>query len=229
MNLKHELPRLAALVCAALHFLSGTTRAQTPAFTYQGRLDEAGTPANGLYDLRFVVYDAETGGSAVGGALIHAATTVSNGLFTVNLDFGPGVFDGSDRWLEIAVRPTGSGAFTVLEPRQLVTSTPYALMARQVRGSVAACRLTGTLPGLLLAGNYPGAVQLTNAANAFRGSFSGSGAGLTGLNASQLTTGTVPDARLASNVARTNQVWLLGGNAGTVPATHYLGTSDDKP
>lgn len=38
-------------------------------FTYQGRLDEAGTPANGLYDLRFAVYDAETGGSAVGVAL----------------------------------------------------------------------------------------------------------------------------------------------------------------
>lgn len=71
MNLKHQLPRLAVLVCAALHFLSGTTRAQTPAFTYPGRLDEAGTPANGLYDLRLAVYDAETGGSTIGGALIQ--------------------------------------------------------------------------------------------------------------------------------------------------------------
>jgi hypothetical protein len=40
--------------------------------------------------------------------------------------------------------------------------------------------------------------------------------------------GTVPDARLAVNLARTNQVWLLGGNASTTPGTHFLGTTDDQ-
>ena len=40
---------------------------------------------------------------------------VSNGLFTLTLDFGAGVFDGSERWLEIAVRPgTSAGGYTAL-------------------------------------------------------------------------------------------------------------------
>ncbi len=59
--------------------------------------------------------------------------------------------------------------------------------------------------------------------------FAGSGADLTELNASQLRTGTVPDARLAGNVARTNQVWLLNGNAGITGGSHFLGTTDNQP
>jgi hypothetical protein len=39
----------------------------------------------------------------------------------------------------------------------------------------------------------------------------------------------VADARLAANVARVNQVWLLGGNAGTTPSTQFLGTTDNQP
>ena len=36
---------------------SPALRAQTTAFTYQGRLNDSGTPANGTYDLRFIIYD----------------------------------------------------------------------------------------------------------------------------------------------------------------------------
>jgi hypothetical protein len=43
--------------------------AQATAFTYQGRLTDAGNPANGNYDLRFQLYDAPTGGNVIGGAL----------------------------------------------------------------------------------------------------------------------------------------------------------------
>jgi hypothetical protein len=49
------------------------------------------------------------------------------------------------------------------------------------------------------------------------------------LNASQRASGTVPDARLAANVARTNQVWLLGGNAGVNPSANFVGTTDTAP
>jgi trimeric autotransporter adhesin len=87
-----------------------------------------------------------------------------------------------------------------------------------------ATNLTGALPSAQLAGAYSGALTFNNAAN----SFTGSGSGLTALNASQLTSGTVPDASVAANVARTNQVWLLGGNAGTT-ASHYIGTADSQP
>jgi len=36
--------------------------AQGTAFTYQGRLDDAGQPAHGIYDFRFTIYDSASGG-----------------------------------------------------------------------------------------------------------------------------------------------------------------------
>ena len=84
------------------------------AFTYQGRLNDGNTPANGNYDLRFAVYNAASGGSMAGWPVTNAATAVTNGLFTVTLDFGGGVFDGNARWLEIAVRTNGATGFAAL-------------------------------------------------------------------------------------------------------------------
>jgi len=96
-------------------------------FTYQGQLKESGLLANGAYDFQFSLYDAASGGSQVGSTLTREDVTVSDGLFTVTLDFGE-VFDGSKRWLEIAVRPGNStGAYTTLSPRQALTATPHTL------------------------------------------------------------------------------------------------------
>jgi hypothetical protein len=209
---------LLRLLTLAFSAIALTARAQGTAFTYQGRLNDGANPAGGNYDLRFAIYDSTNSpGTIIAGPLTNSATGVTNGLFTVILDFGTNVFTGPGRWLEIGVRKNGPGAFTPLNPRQKLTATPYAIMA----GSVAS--------GGLLAGTYGSAVTFNNAANSFNGVHTGSGAGLTSLNATQLTSGTVPDARLAANVARTNQVWLLDGNAGTTAGTHFLGTTDDEP
>lgn len=51
---------------------------------------------------------------------------------------------------------------------------------------------------------FPGANFFTSANNTFTGTFTGNGSGLTGLNASQLSAGTMPDARLSTNVALVN-------------------------
>jgi hypothetical protein len=100
------------------------------AFTYQGRLVDNGSPANGNYDLRFTLYDALSGGSTIGVPIANAPTAVSNGLFTVTLDFGGGIFIGEARWLEMGVRTNDSVlAYTLLTPRQELTPTPYALYA----------------------------------------------------------------------------------------------------
>jgi hypothetical protein len=74
-----------------------TSLAQGTAFTYQGQLTDNGNPASGSYDLTFAVFDALTDGTQAGGTLTIAATSVSNGLFAVALDFGPGVFTGDPR------------------------------------------------------------------------------------------------------------------------------------
>jgi hypothetical protein len=109
----------------------GIQAALGTAFTYQGRLTDGGSPANGEYDLRFTLYDAATAGSQVGSMVPKENTTVTDGLFTVELDFGSGIFTGEARYLEIGVRPGASGgAFTTLSPRQALTPAPYALSLR---------------------------------------------------------------------------------------------------
>jgi hypothetical protein len=95
----------------------------------QGRLNASGSSATGSFDLTFSVWDAASGPSQIGSTQTKSAVSVSDGLFSVMLDFGAGVFTGPPRWLEIAVRPAGSGAFTTLTQRQPVTPAPYAVFA----------------------------------------------------------------------------------------------------
>jgi len=100
------------------------------AFTYQGRLIDGGAPANGTYDLTFALYDAPSGGVQIGSTLTRNGVNVTDGLFTVQLDFGS-VFDGTAFYLEIGVRPGSGGAYVTLTPRQALTAAPYARYAAQ--------------------------------------------------------------------------------------------------
>ncbi len=119
----------ALLFPSTLNPQLSTVFAQGTAFTYQGRLNDSGGPANGIYDLRFTIYDLATGGSALGGPITSSDVGVVNGLFSVTLDFGAGVFTGEPRWLKIAVRESGGGSFTTLDPRLSISAVPYALYA----------------------------------------------------------------------------------------------------
>jgi hypothetical protein len=174
--------------------------AQGTAFTYQGWLNDGGSPANGSYDLRFTLFTADPGGTQVGPIRTTNAVAVSSGLFTVTLDFGANIFTNTDRFLEIAVSTNNAGSFTTLSPRQKLTPVPYAIFAENV-GS-----------GGLTAGTYANAVTFNNAAN----SFSGGGAGLTGVNAAML------------GGLSANQFWKTSGNAGTTPAANFVGTTDNQ-
>jgi hypothetical protein len=135
-------------IIALLGLLSGIVTASPlgTAFTYHGRLTDGSSPANGSYDFRFAVYDAASGGTQQGATIAADALDVANGLFLTTLDFSTGVFSGDARWMEISVRPHGSGDFTTLTPRQPLTPTPYAIFAN------AAGNLSGTLPAAQLAG-----------------------------------------------------------------------------
>lgn len=99
------------------------------AFTYQGHLADNGNPASGTYDFQFELFNALSGGSQAGGTVTKDDVAVSDGRFTVELDFGS-VFDGTALWLAIGVRPGAStDPFTALIPRQPITAVPYALTA----------------------------------------------------------------------------------------------------
>jgi len=166
--MKTKLAAICHLLCAICFSAS----AQGTAFSYQGRLNDSGNPANGIYDLRFTIYDAVTNGNLVAGPLTNTATGVTNGLFAVTLDFGGGVFTGAARWLELDVRTNGDGGFSALNPLQPITPTPYAIYSANAgtaatatsaitaatagsANSVAATNIVGTVPMSATATNAP--------------------------------------------------------------------------
>jgi hypothetical protein len=133
------------LLLLTLLSLAGFAHAQGTAISYQGRLNDGGSPATGLYDFTFHVFDAEVGGTDLAGPLgplPYDAVPVINGLFNVSLDFGPDIFSGPARWLEISVRTNGVGDPSLLAPRTPLLPTPYAIFAGRVaNGTVTADQL----------------------------------------------------------------------------------------
>ena len=109
------------------------------AFDYRGTLQDEGSLANGVYDFRFTLYDAGMGGEAVAPVVERSGVGVSNGEFTVRLDFGEQVdtFNGEARWLEVQAKRTNSAIYTPLEPRQPASLTHYALYANYAGGLAA--------------------------------------------------------------------------------------------
>ena len=243
MKSNHSITGWLALAVLAVSSLQpSTTFAQGTAFTYQGRLNNNGSPANGRYDLRFEVWDALTNGNMVAGPVTNSATGITNGLFAVTLDFGPGVFTGRGRWLEVDVRTNGNGVFTTLLPLQPILPMPYAMMANtasNLLGTLPAAQLSGTLPSSALAG-YSGTVTLTNGGNSFNGSFSGSfggsGTGLTNVPGTvvwQNVTGTSQQAHpntgyLANNAAQVTITLPTSPNLGDIVRVSGIGAGGWK-
>src|ERR1017187_10891493 len=112
-----------SLVLTFLTLLAGIHQlaAQSTAFTYQGQLNDTGKQANGNYDFTFKLFNnSSTNNGQVGSSLTNLGVGLTNGLFTVTLDFG-GVFTGANYWLAIAVRTNGSTNFSALSPLQELT------------------------------------------------------------------------------------------------------------
>jgi hypothetical protein len=107
------------------------------AFTYQGRLYDANHVVDDFYDFEFKLYDDPNAGLPQGSPVHINEVDVIDGLFTVELDFGPGIFTGSALWLQIGVRPgqlEDPNIYTTLWPRQPVTPSPYAINADTLDG-----------------------------------------------------------------------------------------------
>jgi len=198
---------LSVFVMLALTVAS-QVHAQGTAFTYQGRLNTATGPATGSYDLTFTLFSVSSGAGQVGTPQTNSATVVSNGLFTVLLDFG-NQFPGAPRWLEIGVRSNSVGSFQTLAPRQQLTPTPYAIYAE----SASATNLVGQVPDANLATTFSSPHTFSNPGD----SFTGNGSGLTGVNAATL------------GGLGTNNFWQTVGNFGTTPGVNFLGTKDATP
>src|SRR5262245_36103484 len=85
---------------------AGAALGQAPSFTYQGKIAKGGNPASGHYDFQCKLFNTQSVGTGTqqGPPVLVSNCTVNNGTFTVQLDFGAGVFDGTAWYLEIAVK-----------------------------------------------------------------------------------------------------------------------------
>ncbi len=129
--MKHRI-WILVFVALALTLTVTASRAQSPlgtAFTYQGQLKNAAGPVTDTCNFQFSLWDAASGGTQIGATQTQSGVSVTDGLFTVQLDFGAAAFQGEARWLAIAVQCSGDSAYTDLTPRQALTAAPYASYA----------------------------------------------------------------------------------------------------
>lgn len=212
LSAPYSLRQLGRVLCIALLFAAAlmprAARAQaTPTpperMSYQGYVTDGngvalGTNAPKNYDVIFRIWNDQSATAAANRLWAEQQTvTVDKGYFSVLLGEGSqyasephaslsGLFagtDASERYVEFTVKGIGSGGADVtILPRLKLLSSPYAFLARNA--------------STLMSPNGASLVTSANGQLTVNGSISGDGSGLTALNASQLTTGTVPGGRL---------------------------------
>ena len=193
-----------SLLVLTLSILTATAAPLGTAFTYQGRLANGTTPANGIYDFTFALVDDS--GLRLWRAPQRSGRRGNQWLLHRPLASG-NVFDGAALYLDHHRQNERCGHLHYPHPRQPLTATP-----------------TPSCPRASLRSAASAALQFTNAAN----TFAGNGSALTSLNPANLGPGLIPDANVAPNIPRTNQVWLTGGNRGTTSGND-LGAADNQP
>jgi hypothetical protein len=252
--MKHKAMLLACVIglVSVLGIFALVARAQEPqpqsvqvvlgtAFTYQGQLKKNNSAVNDVCAMTFSVWDALTSGGQLGSAQIINPVTVTNGLFTAQLNganqFGASAFNGQERWLQIAVQCAGDGS-PIMLARQQLTAAPYALYAVN-SGSTNALQgrtITTTAPttGQVLKWNgsaWSPASDSVGTGGAISTVVAGNG--LTGGGTSSTVTLTVNFAGNGSapTVARSDHnhdasYWNLNGNSGAT-VNNFIGTTDN--
>ena len=137
------------------------------AFTYQGQLKKDGSPINGACDFQFSLYDTSSGGTQIASPQTVTGVSVSNGLFTTQIDFGSGAFNGDARWLQIAVKCAGDVDFVTLSQRQPLTPAPYALFSKSAPWSGLSGVPAGFADGVDNDTTYTAGIGLTLSSNQF--------------------------------------------------------------
>lgn len=214
--------RWIIVTLALLGFGLRTAGAATgSAFTYQGQLKHNGGPADGVFDVRAILYNSDVGGAQVGPVLTNLSVLAAGGWFVTSLDFGGAAFTGEPRWLEFGIRPSGGAGFVGLSPRQPLTPAPYAMYALTPAGPTGPQGPQGLQgpqgpqgpQGLQGLQGLPGAQGLTGPAGRD---------GATGAQGA-------PGPQGPPGPAGSADAWSRIGNAGTGSTTNFIGTTDAVP
>lgn len=207
-------------------------------FTYQGKLADASAPADGSYDFQFTLQTSA--GSPIGAAIVKDDVLVSDGVFSVELDFGP-VIAVDDYQLQIGVRAgASSGAFTGLSPATKITPAPQAQIAELAQvattvldNSIGSAQINANQVQVRVASSCP-AGQSIRAVNA-NGSVACESAG-SGPVGPQGPVGPTGPAGAAGPTGATGptgapgsaDAWGRLGNSGTSAASNFIGTTDGQ-
>lgn len=227
--------RTALLLATTISVLLATPRVYAqaqgtppPLIDYQGVVldsagaplapDVSGAPAPINYAMEFKIWDASSGGNLVWAEKQNV--TVSNGKFSIQLGKGTAIvglttqvpqdqiqnaFVGSNRFLGVAVTIPPATSGTEIVPRLQFLSSPYSLVAGKAVTSEALNQTVGTATMTNASVTNATIANATIANATITTGVTGSGAGLTSLNATNISSGTVADARLTSNVALLNK------------------------
>ncbi|MCG3129521.1 MAG: hypothetical protein FLDDKLPJ_00254 [Phycisphaerae bacterium] len=143
------MKRFAMGCVMGLLMLASSASAQAPVstvFSYQGKLTDNGSPANGSYDIKAYLFDALAGGNQMAGTT--TTVSVTDGLLNTELNFGA-AFNGTALWLEIQVSPAGQNNFVTLTPRQPLNAAPFASYALNSYWTASGNAIQNTNPGFV--------------------------------------------------------------------------------
>ncbi len=181
-----------ALAFIAVTLITTVAYAVAPqTITYQGRLTtSAGDPvADGGYLVKFIIYDAPTGGTALWNAGFQNVTT-ANGLFSYalgsNVAFPNNLFADTGRWLGITI-----GADPELSPRIRISSQAYANQAiSSDTAGIAATVFDNSITGAKIVNGSIGSAKVAN------NSLTASDLAPNSVGASEITDGSVGAAEV---------------------------------
>lgn len=129
-------------LAAGVALAFGSSTAQAAGFTYHGRLNDGGQPANGRYDLRLTLYGGEYAVAPLADTITLYGVEVSDGRFRTAVDFA--ATPTQDGWVGVAVRKAGGGDFIDLAGRSSINGADACWSTTGNAGTIDGVHYLGT-------------------------------------------------------------------------------------